>query len=388
MQTRTLFTNYILAGVEASLARVQAAGHVVPDADRQQAWHLLSFALKSAEAWPATRALLLALAPRMEMAGFRENWIPYLETGWQVAQQQDDGEAVAECELQLGMLYRLQSRYAEAQRWTEASVAHFAAHANDTGQARALNELAWLEQLEGRYDAATDHVEQALALLPADDPQRAMCYRVQGMIAVEQENLLQAEAYHREALAIFEQSQDTRRFAWALQNLAYTVEKLGKMEEAIVTYQKALTILEEIQDRTHAAIVRLNLSYLFLTNQMPQQAVTHLLEARKAFTQHFNQQLLARSLSNLGLAYLSLQEYSKAEEAFLQSMNLYEILGLINWYLNAMDGLSTVYIAINERDKAVNILYKGIELLPTVTDEPNYDYLVRTLHQHLRQAEQ
>ena len=78
MQTpQALFTNYIIAGVGASLARVRTAEYVVADVDRQQAWHLLSFALKVEEAWPVTRALVVALAPKLELAGCREDWIPY-----------------------------------------------------------------------------------------------------------------------------------------------------------------------------------------------------------------------------------------------------------------------------------------------------------------------
>ena len=89
-----MFQDYIRAGVQASLARVQAVEHTLPELDRQQAWHLLSFALDLPEVWDETRALLLALAPKMEQAGFRMEWLVYLMEGHRRSQTYADWKPV------------------------------------------------------------------------------------------------------------------------------------------------------------------------------------------------------------------------------------------------------------------------------------------------------
>ncbi len=359
---------------------------MVPDANRQQTWHLLSFALKSAEAWPATRALLLALAPKLEMAGFRENWIPYLATGCQVAQQQDDGEVVAECELQLGMLYRLQSRYAEAQRWTEASVAHFAAHANDTSQARALNELAWLEQLEGRYDAATDHVEQALALLPADDPQWAMSYRVQGMIAMGQRQWQTAEQLHRKALQLFQQAGDRRGTAWSQQNLGYALSEQAKPEAAILLYEQAAATLQQLADHYHWAIVQMNLGVAYYRQEQAAIACSRHLAAAKVFAQIDDTLNRANAETNLGLCYLMLDRYAESRAAFERAIHLYKILHNEVWTINAMDGLAMTLIASKRYTEAVAAIEHAQSRLVKIEKSSYYENLSDKLNGHLAEA--
>ena len=255
MQPQTLFTNYIIAGITALLVRVQAAAYVVPEADRQQAWHLLSFGLKLDDAWPVTRELLLALAPKMELAGFREEWIPYLVKGIQCAQKVGDEVTVAEYELAIGLIYHLLRQFDESLNWIRVSFERFRAQGDIRGQARTLNELAWIEHLEHRYKNATKYANQALRLLPNDAPERAMSYRVRGMIAFYEGNLQKAINHHRQALKIFEQNGDQRRVAWSFQNIAIALQRQDNLEEAFDYYEKAVTILTRIGDTSSLGIV-------------------------------------------------------------------------------------------------------------------------------------
>jgi len=386
--TLSRFHTYIAAGVQVSLARVRAAEYVVSEVDRQQAWHILSFALDVPEAWPVTRELLLTLAPKMEQAGFREEWIPYLEKGLHCAQRASDGQAAAECELQMGLLYRLLSRFEQAQRWTAASVDHFAAQRDAHGQARALNELAWLEQLQYRYEDATQHVEQALMLIADGDPECAMSYRLQGMIAIGQNHLQKAEAGHRKALIGFEEQQDQRKIAWGLQNIAYTLREQKKFEEAITLYQSARDILQAISDVYYYAFVTLNLGTTYLYFGEPATALACYHDAQTRFAQLHNTLYLAHIQNNVGLCYLALQQLDQAEKAFKSAITLFENMAERAWLLNAMDGLAMTYLALAQFDQAITILEAAHAALPEIRETPNYPYLHQSLHQHLQSAYQ
>lgn len=385
--TQRLFTNYISAGVQASLDRVRAAEYTVPEADRQQAWHILSFALDAPTAWQVTRELLLALAPKMEQAGFREEWIPYLEKGLHCAQNIGDRQAAAECELQIGLLHRLLNRFDEASRWTIASVEHFAAQEDSNGQARALNELAWLEHLQHHYQAASQHIEQALDLLAEGDPERAMSYRVKGMVTFHQGNLQEAATYHRQAFELFEQQKELRRVAWSLQNLAIALHWQNKFEVAFECYRKAAAILTEINDISNWGIVQMNFggAYYYFGNAA--EAVKHLVNAETIANQLHDKLQLARVHTHLGLAHLALNDYSKSEKAFILSINEYNALGDHGWRLNAMDGLAMTYLASKQYTQAMTVLQQALAALPEVASLPNYDYLQQSLTKHLEEAE-
>jgi len=382
MQADALFTHYMIAGVETVLARVQAAPYVVPEADRQQAWHLLSFALKVEAAWPATRALLLALAPKMELAGFREEWIPYLDKGRERAQQLGDLQVVAECELQIGMLYRLMSRLEEAYGWTTNSIEHFALHHDPQGQARALNELAWLDQLQRQYEAATDHVEQALALLTEQDPERAMSYRVQGMIAIGRNQLQAAELYHRKALAGFEAQKDYRKIAWGLQNVAYSLRQMNELEKAIPLYQQAEIILKEVNDIYHWAFVNLNLGATYYHVGQPENAFVPYSHAQRVFIQMQNKLYIAHTHNNLGLYYITQQAYEAAEDSFQVAIAIFKEINEPGWLVNSMDGLAMTFINAGEFDKALSILEQAQGMLSEIAETGNYEYLCISLTKH------
>lgn len=387
MQSHILFTNYIIAGVEASLARVRAATYVVPEADRQQAWQILSFALKVDEAWPVTRELLLELAPKMEMAGFREEWIPYLEKGIQCAQLIDDGMAVAECKLQIGILYRLQSRFEQARQWLVEAISHFIENGNIYGEAGALNELAWLDHLIHHYQSATETVNKALSLLTEYDHEIAMSYRIQGMIAFHNGELHDATDYHRKALKIFKQAQEQRGIAWSLQNLALALQWQNKFETAFDCYKEAIVNLIELGDVSNLGIAQMNLGSAYYQSENSLEAIKFFIKA-KTIADKLNDQLqLARIHTHLGLAYLALELYAEAENAFRLSVDYYSRLEDYSWKLNAMDGLALTYLKSQRYEKAIVVLQQAIKSLPRIITMPNYKYLHDSLTKHLEEAE-
>ncbi len=383
---RATFHQYIRAGVQASLARVQAAEPVVPEADRQQAWHMLSFALDVPAVWDVTRELLLALAPKMELAGFREEWLPYLEQGVQASQQHDDHMAEAELTLQIGILQRLVSKFDQARHWLTTSIEQFTRHGQIRNRARILNELAWLDYLQQRYQDATDHAQQALALITHEDAERGMSYRVLGMIASDQERWQEGETYHRKALEVFEVEGDLRKIARGLTNLANILRGQGKFQEAVIYHQRVATVFEDLGDVYHLAIVQMNLGIAYHQHGKADQAITHYQKANAVFRKLYDKINLAHNCTNLGISYLTCRQITEAEENFHEAMAVYKEIGETGWHLNAMDGLAMTLLADQRYDQAGNVLEQALTTLPAVRDSSNYNYLNRSLNEHLNEA--
>jgi tetratricopeptide (TPR) repeat protein len=382
----TTFHTYILRTTEFALARVRATEGLLADDVRKQALHALSYALGLADAWPVVRDLLLLMAPKMEQAGHREDWMPYLAQGITAGERQGDWPAVAEYQLQLGMLYRMISQFEPAKVWLTASQTNFVKSAAAPDQARALNELAWVEHLQHRYDEATAHAQQALVLLPADHPECGMSYRVLGMVAFEQRKWPEAEVLHRKALEFFEQYGDQRQIAWGFQNLASALRGQQKFKEALISYQSAAEVLFSINDSYNWAIVQMNLGSTYLYAEQPNLALLCLSNAEQVIYRLNDRLQMARIYTNQGLVYLALHNYIHAENGFQLAIDLYARLGDERWRLNAADGLAMAYLGQGAFMRAVEVLEAALQDLPGIEGMPNYAYLLKSLNEHLQQA--
>jgi tetratricopeptide (TPR) repeat protein len=180
-----IFRGYIEKSVQCLLTQVEQAEPIIPPDDVEQALHTLSFALKLPEAWPNVREFLISIAPKMEHAGYRDEWIPYLTQGVEQCEVLGDTAAAAELRLQLGILYQLRSKYALAREQFEASATGFQQLGAHRNQARALNQLAYVARLQREFDEATSLVEIAKQLLEAQDGERAFSYYVLGLVALD-----------------------------------------------------------------------------------------------------------------------------------------------------------------------------------------------------------
>lgn len=361
----------------------------LPDEEtRIQAMHTLSYAFGAPDLWPLTRQLVLTLAPKMEQAGHRSDWLVYLAQTTQLSEAMQDWETAAECYRQRGLLHRLLSEFPQAIEQLQQSVALCQQQSDKHAQARALNELAWVAYLQQQTAKATAYVEQAQALLAAGDPERAMCYRVQGMIAITDDRWVEAEEWHRQALTLFATQGDDRKAAWSLQNLAYALRGQERYAEAIEYYEQAAVLLQEQGDLYHWSMVQMNLGITYQHCGKPEIAINCFATARSIPQSMLDPFHLARLNLNTAVALMTLAQFPEAEKAFLAAIQFHTETGAIAWRLNDMDGLAITYIGWEKYEQAIQVLQQALVELPTVADAPNYNYLYNSLHQHWEEAHQ
>jgi tetratricopeptide (TPR) repeat protein len=383
-----LFRTYVANSARAALSTISADGSILPDEVRIRALHVLSFALEWDAAWSAVRDLLLRMAPKMEQAGFRDEWLAYLESGVQQSQRCADRRAEAELRLYIGELHRLRSRFDQARHWLTTSVDIFAALNAPQGQARALNELAFLDWQQHRYAEAAQLAHAALQLLNDDDPERATSFTRLGLIAFDRQRWQEAEGYQRAALQIRTTQGDQRKMAWSLQNLGLALRDQGKYGDAIACYEEAITILEEIRDTANCANAQVNLGIVYYLDGQTTKALEVYKRTENTYRKIFDTHNLAKILLNQGLAYLALHDWIGAESSFSVSIALFQNIGDLSWRLNASDGLGLVYLDWGQYDKAVAVFEKALTELPQISGTPMHEYLAGVLPEHLEQAKQ
>jgi tetratricopeptide (TPR) repeat protein len=381
-----IFRGYIVRNTQDILARVRQTGAILPPAEREQALHTLSYALKLPEAWPDARALLLTMAPKMEQAGYRDEWMPYLAQGIQQSQALDDPEAEAELHFQLGRVYRLRAKYEEARAHFEASARGFERLNASLNQARALNRLAQVARLERRFAEATRLVEDALSLLGEQETERAYSYLVLGMVAVDKREWPGAVDFFEMSLSLWGRENNQRMMGRCLISLGAALQPMKKYHEAIDAYHQAIALFEEIQDPIHQAITQMNLGNVYYWLDQPDEALKLHLRAERIFRRAQDRFYLAHVHHNIGMAYRKLQQWERAKEAYLKSITQQEQIGNIAWLVDTMDGLGLLYLDQGQPGKAVATFEEALNRLAEIEGEPGYENLFEMLTNHLREA--
>lgn len=391
MIERDFFLPYLAAAMQLSLRAVQGAGAIVPDAEREQAWHLLSYALRHQEAWSLARQLLLTLAPKMEQVGFRSDWLAYLQQGVACADQLGDTGGAAEINLHIGQLHRLTSQFEAARQVLGQSLAYFHTVGDNRGRVRVLNHLAYVEWQALCIDEASCLAEEAFQLGEGDDAEaqkeRATTLSVLGLVAMERLHWAESEGYHRQALAIRQGLGLVRECAFSLQNLGVVLAEQRHLAEAIACYEQALQVLSELKDSYHCAVIQMNLGKAYHEEQEYERAVDLYLQAEGAFRRHQSQRYLLTVNTNQAVTYLAREHWAQAEQYFLQCIAGYTELGNDMWRLLTTDGLAETYLGQQRYAEAIILLDAVQREIPKLVNQPYYDYLCNAVQTHLSAAQ-
>ena len=380
------FGEMMVNSLNYSLTAVEQAAIPLPDAVRVQAWHTLSYALAWDAAWPLTRQLLLALSPQMEQIGLRNDWLPYVEQGIRTAQTLADQTTEATLQLQAGWLCFQLGRLDDATEYLEASVAGFRQTHRLAEVGKALNRLAFTARRRRDYTRVEELVDQSLAILAKDDPERGNCYVVRGEVALDRRDWPVMEKEARIALAIWRQAGDRRRTAWALRNLGPALGEQQRYTEAIAVLQEALAILIEVHDPPEAALTQMNLATLLHLAGRTDECLPLLAAAEQTFREIQDQTNLAMLYVNRGRLHRTLGAWPAAQEDLKISIELWRQLGNLRSQLNAWDELGLTYQDQGDSTAALAAFDTGLAQLPQLIGQPGYERLHTMLTRHRCEA--
>lgn len=361
-----IFTTYILNGAAQALAQVQQSVGAVPDSVRSQAWHLLGYALAVDAAWPQVRELLLVLSPRMEMAGYRDEWLAFLQAGIERSVAQEDRAVEARLEVAVGQLLRLENRYSEAKSWLDRAIANFREQNDSHGIAAVHNQLGRLCYLQHQDADAVEQAHRALALLAEDDPERAESHFVLGMAALNQRRWQEAERQHHLSLEFRQHSGDPRTIAWAMQNIGTVLHQQSEYGGADRWYEaghwleQAIAILDGLPDPYHSAVARNSLAIVHTQTGHLAEGIALLVQAEVLFQETGSPEWLARVHNNLGLVYMRQGQAGDAESSFRAGIAIYEGLGDDAARLNTQHGIVLALLAQARYAEAAALCQKGL----------------------------
>jgi tetratricopeptide (TPR) repeat protein len=381
------FLDSIVRSIEGVRARLDLADQTLPSIeDRELALHILDFALKVEAAWPSARDVLSILAPRMEQAGHRDDWSPFLERGIEESLVREDRATEAQLRFYLGMIHELRARFEQADAEFAASALCYAQMVDPVKQANALSRRAYIARLQRRYDDAEPLLQQALSLLPADAPERATCYFTQGVIAFDRLQWREAADALNRSLLLWEALNNKHMIALSLRNLGPALHWLGEYDAAIRSYKRALALFEESPDPVHQAVTRMNLGIVYSLQDKGEAALALYQQAEPVFRRLQDELNMARVYTNLGIEYRTLGQLEAAEASNRQAIALWQKLHNLRSELNVMDELGLTYLAQGLTGQAIATFKEALKRLETIAGTPGADRLLSLLSQHLAQA--
>ncbi|HEY6313850.1 MAG TPA: tetratricopeptide repeat protein [Streptosporangiaceae bacterium] len=157
---------------------------------------------------------------------------------------------------------------------------------NQTGQAHALGNLGRVDLRQGRYQQASDHLWQALALFRqagylADEAEALTSL---GAVELHQGGYQQAASRHRQALAIFREIGDRSGEADARNGLGRVFLATAQADQARTEYGTALALADQIGDTYQQAHAHDGLARAYHAAGHPAEARRHWRQALTLFT--------------------------------------------------------------------------------------------------------
>jgi tetratricopeptide (TPR) repeat protein len=351
---RLLFGRYLATGLAHMLRAVTAAGDILADETRVQAWHLLSFALRQRELWPGSRDLLLALAPRMERRGLQEEWLAHLQAGAACGEAAGDLRAAAALRLALGEVLRHLGRLDDAQQELRRSLQAAVAVEDSEQTAAARVALGGLAVLREEWEEAFALCSVVLRepCISARTRARALFVIADACAATHEEE--RAYDHYSRSLALWEQQGSKTWMALCRHNLAWLSVKADH-ETARSHFGAALAAFQELQAPHAQAVVLIDWGIVEYQSGNLAAALAHYQAAESILRRLDDTRYLAMVCNNIALAYRSGGQWQEAEVYYAESIELWRVLGAVLARLSVELGLGKLWLDRGEPQEALAI---------------------------------
>lgn len=207
----------------------------------------------------------------------------------------------------------------------------------------------------GQYELAEQTAERAVAIgEPVQDTYTlSFAYRLLAIAAERRGNFERAEAHSRHALALVSRlGSHTPNFLTLRVTLANILQGMDQVTEAEAIYREALAIAEQLEIPHAIAVIQSNLGFVLWKQGEFHTARTILMESIAIKQVIGNPVGLAISKINLGEVYTGLEQYDQAHHNFHQAVVLTRDSNNVPMLLEAIMGIAALWRAQGESKKA------------------------------------
>jgi len=263
--------------------------------------------------------------------------------------------ALAYLNMGLGLDY--QSKFDSAIFYYNKSLVLYSKSNHIYGQSKALLNLGVVNYYKGDLDEAVKYYFKALKFANKlnDKKGTSALYNNLGTIFREKGDFFKAKEYYEKSLAIDIKVNDSLGMASSYNNLGIAYRNLQDYDQAISYYEKSLVIKKNEGDHLGIAATLTNLGQLYFFKKDFTKGLDYNLESLAIERKYNNKLGIAQSYVNIGEGYLMTGDYNSSIHYLENGYKMAKELGVLEAMMAASEGLSEVYAATKEYQKAYSL---------------------------------
>jgi tetratricopeptide (TPR) repeat protein/transcriptional regulator with XRE-family HTH domain len=250
--------------------------------------------------------------------------------GRRAARKIADRAAEAQALIGLGIVAIRQGRYQDATSHYQQALALFRQAGDTSGVARAGCGLGIIHRLQGRYPQAADHLQQALDLYRAqgDSAGAVLPLGNLGIVALRQGRYPQAADHLQQAVDLARQAGNLDRMADMLSELGAVALKQGQLRRAASLHRRARGVFRKTGNRTGEAHAVNGLGEALLGARRPGDARAEFAAALGLASRIGLRNQQARAHRGLSRAWDALGEPGQARRHWQEALAIFTDLGI------------------------------------------------------------
>ncbi|HUF38050.1 MAG TPA: tetratricopeptide repeat protein, partial [Anaerolineales bacterium] len=158
--------------------------------------------------------------------------------------------------------------------------------------------------------------------------------------------------YYQQALTIMEEIGDRSGLAGTLNNIGAVYDNLGQWTRALEYYQQALPIREEVGDRSGLAVTLSNIGLVYDNLGQRARALEYYQQALPIREEVGDRSGLAVTLNNIGAVYDNLGQWTRALEYYQQALPIREEVGDRSGLAGTLNNIGAVYNNLGQPARA------------------------------------
>jgi tetratricopeptide (TPR) repeat protein len=194
------------------------------------------------------------------------------------------------------------------------------------------------------------------------------------------QSLQQALAISREAQVRAEQPSLSKQVeAYATLNLGALCINLKAPQQAVEYLQRALPLLQELDDRNNEAIILMNLSSAYRQLGQPEKTIEYAEQALSIFQEVNDRQRYAMTLGSLGNGYAALGQYQESSEYYQQALPILQAEGARKDEAIVLLNLGSVYEKLSGYDRSIAYYRQALPIVRELGDRDTESFLLANI---------
>ena len=379
----TLFRTLLARSAAVALDTLDPQAPRLEEDARERSLYALSMALDLAEAWQTARDLTLAIAPHMEIQGYRQEWIDFLAKALTQATAQQDTRAVARLYVYLGRIHQLLTQFAEAESCFREGLSRAEMIGDQATQVAALDRLAIRAVEQADYPAACALAERVLALLPADDVARAPSLFILGVVALHEARLDDSIRFYLEARRICQAPNNVRLLAQAERNLGLAYLNARRFAEAETCLLRAIELFASIDNTFELATAQSELGNVYWYSGDYVRALACYNACEPVFVKAGHRLWQAHIHNSRGCTLREMGRLDEALAAFQLAIAVGRELGSRVDTAHFLDSLARLHLQQGQPAEALRVWRAALDELDCLPARPHliYDMIAHEIEQ-------